>query len=141
MVRPFHTFDHPQYPTSMDTVVKLLGAEPIDWPLKTRCCGGSLTGTITDVGQSLVALLLKEARARGAEEALAPGPEAFPAPQVHTERQSKSESSEGREGGEFFGSREVATRAHGKFTALTLDSAGGDFRVFSTNRALVVGGG
>jgi heterodisulfide reductase subunit B2 len=67
VVRPFHTFDHPQYPTSMDTLVKMLGAEPIDWPLKTRCCGGSLTGTIQEAGFRLNRALLKEATKRGAD--------------------------------------------------------------------------
>jgi heterodisulfide reductase subunit B len=39
----------------------------VDWPLKTRCCGGSLTGTIQEAGLRLNRLLLKEAEKRGAD--------------------------------------------------------------------------
>jgi heterodisulfide reductase subunit B2 len=67
MVRPFKTFDHSHYPETMDRLVKALGAEPVDWPLKTRCCGGSLTGTIQEAGLRLNRLLLKEAQKRGAD--------------------------------------------------------------------------
>ena len=67
MVRPFKTFDHSHYPETMDRLVKVLGAEPVDWPLKTRCCGGSLTGTIQEAGLRLNRLLLKEAEKRGAD--------------------------------------------------------------------------
>ncbi len=66
-VRPFATYDHPQYPETMDKLVKVLGAEPIDWPLKARCCGGSLTGTIQEAGLRLNRALLKEAKRRGAD--------------------------------------------------------------------------
>ena len=67
IVRPFATFDHPHYPTSMDRLVTAIGAEPVDWPLKTRCCGGSLTGTIQEAGLRLSRALLKEAEKRGAD--------------------------------------------------------------------------
>jgi heterodisulfide reductase subunit B len=50
----------------MDRLLKALGAEVIEWPLKTRCCGGSLTGTIRDVGMRLSFNVLKEAKRRGA---------------------------------------------------------------------------
>lgn len=67
VVRPFKTFDHSHYPETMDRLVKALGAEPVDWPLKTRCCGGSLTGTIQEAGLRLNRLLLKEAEKREAD--------------------------------------------------------------------------
>ncbi|MBI4558572.1 MAG: CoB--CoM heterodisulfide reductase iron-sulfur subunit B family protein [Candidatus Hydrogenedentes bacterium] len=67
LVRPYAEFDDPHHPTTMDRLMRVLGAEPIDWPLKTRCCGGSLTGTIQDVGLRLNYLLLKEAKRRGAD--------------------------------------------------------------------------
>jgi heterodisulfide reductase subunit B2 len=67
MVRPFKTFDHSHYPTTMDRLVQALGAEPVEWPLKTRCCGGSLTGTIQEAGLRLNRLLLKEAQKRDAD--------------------------------------------------------------------------
>jgi len=67
IVRPFSTFDHPQYPTTMDTLVGAVGATPVDWPLKTRCCGGSLTGTIQEAGLRLNRALLREAQKRNVD--------------------------------------------------------------------------
>lgn len=67
IVRPFATFDSQWNPTTMDRLVEALGATPVDWPLKTKCCGGALTGTIREVGLRLGQLLLKEARKRGAD--------------------------------------------------------------------------
>lgn len=66
LVRPYHEFDHPIYPTTMDRLLEALGAEVVDYPLKTRCCGGSLTGTIENVGLRLNQILLNEAQKRGA---------------------------------------------------------------------------
>jgi heterodisulfide reductase subunit B len=43
------------------------GNGPVDWPLKTRCCGGSLTGTVEEVGLRLAYILLREAKQRGAD--------------------------------------------------------------------------
>lgn len=67
IVRPFPTFDPAYNPTSMDRIAAALGATPVNWPLKTRCCGGTLTGTIPDVGLRLNRILLKEAKRRGAD--------------------------------------------------------------------------
>ena len=66
VVRPFETFDHAAYPVTMDRLVTALGGKSIDWPMKARCCGGSLTGTIQEAGLRLNRALLKEATARGA---------------------------------------------------------------------------
>jgi heterodisulfide reductase subunit B2 len=67
VVRPFSTFDDQRNPMSMDRLLKAAGAEVIDWSLKERCCGGTLTGTIEEAGLRLSFILLKEARKRGAE--------------------------------------------------------------------------
>ncbi len=67
LVRPYSTFDSNYCPTTMDRLVTALGAEPLDWPLKTRCCGATLAGTIQGVGIRLSYLILKEAKKRGAE--------------------------------------------------------------------------
>jgi heterodisulfide reductase subunit B len=67
LVRPYATFDDPYNPTSMDRLVQALGAETVDWGLKTRCCGGTLSGTIQGVGLRLGYLLLKEAHRKGGE--------------------------------------------------------------------------
>ncbi|MFH2035233.1 MAG: CoB--CoM heterodisulfide reductase iron-sulfur subunit B family protein [Candidatus Zixiibacteriota bacterium] len=67
IVRPYADFDDQENPTSMNQLAQALGAETVDWPLKTRCCGGSLTGTVQDVGQRLSYILLREAIGRGAD--------------------------------------------------------------------------
>ncbi len=67
IVRPYSTFDDQNFPTSMDRLFEALGATVVEYPLKTRCCGGSLTGTIPEVGQRVAYLLLREAKKRGAD--------------------------------------------------------------------------
>lgn len=73
LVRPFATFDDPHDPTSMDRLVRAVGAEPIGWPLKTRCCGascycgGAVAGTMPDATMQLSYALLREATERGAD--------------------------------------------------------------------------
>lgn len=67
VVRPYATFDEAWNPTTMDRLLAALGAEVIPYPLKTKCCGGSLTGTVPEAGLRLSYILLKEAVRRGAD--------------------------------------------------------------------------
>jgi len=67
IVRPYKSFDDPLNPCTMDQLVEALGATVVDWPLRTRCCGGTLSGTVPEVGQWLPFILLQEACKRGAE--------------------------------------------------------------------------
>lgn len=67
IVRPYASFDDAQNPTTMDRLMEALGATVVRWPLKTKCCGGSLTGTIPEAGLRLVYILCKEALKRGAQ--------------------------------------------------------------------------
>jgi hypothetical protein len=67
LVRPYATFDDQYNPTTMDRLVETLGATVVRYPLKTKCCGGSLTGTVPEAGIRLVYILLNEARKRGAD--------------------------------------------------------------------------
>jgi len=66
VVRPYSTFDDQYNPVTMDKLIEAVGAECVSWPLKTRCCGGSLTGTLPEVGLRLAYILIKEAKKRGA---------------------------------------------------------------------------
>lgn len=66
-VRPITAFDDASDPVTMDQVVMALGATAVDWGMKLRCCGGSMTSTIPDVGLRLNFLLLKEAKAKQAD--------------------------------------------------------------------------
>jgi heterodisulfide reductase subunit B len=67
IVRPYATFDDPYNPTTMDRLMEALGATVVHYPLKTKCCGGSLTGTLPDAGLRLVYILISEAKRRGAD--------------------------------------------------------------------------
>jgi heterodisulfide reductase subunit B len=67
MVRPYATFDDQNNPTTMDRLLEALGATVVRYPLKTKCCGGSLTGTLPEAGLRLAYILLKEAHKRGAD--------------------------------------------------------------------------
>ena len=73
LVRPNAEFDDQRDPTSMDRLMTAIGAEPIDWPMKTRCCGGSCYGADPFSGptaQGALALshaILREAAGRGAD--------------------------------------------------------------------------
>lgn len=72
LVRPHATFDDQRNPTSMDRMMRAIGAEPIDWPSKVRCCGGSccggpLVGTIREAGLRLIHDLLVDAKRHGAD--------------------------------------------------------------------------
>lgn len=54
-------FDDPEYPTSMDKLLRVLGAQVVDFPLKTHCCGGHMTQISQDVALELIRRLLKNA--------------------------------------------------------------------------------
>jgi len=66
VVRPYGTFDDPLRPQTLDRLMTAIGAHVVDYPLKAHCCGGSLTGTMEEIGVRLNFLLLKEAKARSA---------------------------------------------------------------------------
>lgn len=67
IVRPYAPFDDPYNPMTMDQLVETLGGSPVPWSLKSRCCGGSLTGTVKEVGLRLSYILLREAQRLGAQ--------------------------------------------------------------------------
>jgi heterodisulfide reductase subunit B len=66
VVRPFATFDDQYNPITMDSLMEAMGADTVPWAVKTRCCGGSLMGTVPEIGQRLSYILLKEAQKHGA---------------------------------------------------------------------------
>lgn len=67
IVRPRLGFDHPEFPQSLDNLVASLGAEPVLFPLKSRCCGGSMILSDEVVALELVKKLLDSAVSNGAE--------------------------------------------------------------------------
>lgn len=54
-------------PMQMDDLMKRIGATPLDWGMKTECCGASLSITRTDIVGKLCGNILEDATMRGAE--------------------------------------------------------------------------
>ena len=67
VVRPRPSFDHPEFPQSLDKLVAGLGGEPVNFPLKSRCCGGSLIISEEALALDLIRRLLDSAVSNGAE--------------------------------------------------------------------------
>ncbi len=42
-------FDDAEHPTCMERLIRAAGAEPVEWPYKTECCGAGLSMTQSDV--------------------------------------------------------------------------------------------
>jgi heterodisulfide reductase subunit B len=61
IVRPENGFDNPEYPTSLDHLLRALGAEVVDYPLKAQCCGGHMTQVSDKVAYELIRRLLHNA--------------------------------------------------------------------------------
>ena len=60
-------FDDPENPVAMDNIMKALGAEVVDFPLKTECCGAAMGIPRRDISARLSARLLETARTYGAD--------------------------------------------------------------------------
>ena len=67
VVRPAPGFDHPESPQSLDRLIESLGTEATPFPLKARCCGGSLVISEEDLALGLIYKLLDSASSNGAE--------------------------------------------------------------------------
>ncbi len=61
------SFDDPENPQSLDRLLKVLGAEPIPYIDKVRCCGGVLIMKHEKVGLEMVRRLLVDAKQAGAD--------------------------------------------------------------------------
>lgn len=63
VVRPVRKtpFDNPEYPTSLDTLMRTLGAKVVDYPLKAQCCGGHMTQIKEHTALEIIRRLLKNA--------------------------------------------------------------------------------
>ena len=67
IVRPYPAVDEdPELPMAMEKLFSALGAEPVDYPPKVRCCGGMMVATFPEVAQELSDELTGWAREREA---------------------------------------------------------------------------
>jgi heterodisulfide reductase subunit B len=60
-------FDDPESPTIFEDFVRLIGATPIDFPLKVECCGSYLVVNSPDAAVEASYKILKNAQGNGAE--------------------------------------------------------------------------
>jgi heterodisulfide reductase subunit B len=60
-------WDDPEHPQSMDYILQLMGAQPMQWSYGVDCCGGSLTLNRADVVVHLVDILAQAAIEAGAD--------------------------------------------------------------------------
>jgi heterodisulfide reductase subunit B len=59
--------DRVEDPMQMDDLMKRIGATPLEWGMKTECCGASFSITRTDIVGKLCGTILEDATLRGAE--------------------------------------------------------------------------
>ena len=67
IVRPYGEADRDSTRCAWTNCCAAVGVPTVDYSLKTKCCGGSLTGTTHAVGVRLNYILLKEAARKGAQ--------------------------------------------------------------------------
>ncbi len=68
LVRPggYTRVDDPENPQLMDDLMRLCGAETVDWSYKTDCCGGSFSLTREELACEMMARIFKAAMECGA---------------------------------------------------------------------------
>ena len=62
VVRPIKGGDSTEYPMKMDNLLKWLGAEVVDYPVKAHCCGGHMTQISEPQAFELIRRLLQSAQ-------------------------------------------------------------------------------
>jgi len=67
LTRPENKFDSPENPKSLDDLISVLGAEPVKYYYKTKCCGGPILLTNEDLALQLAKDLLVMAKESGAD--------------------------------------------------------------------------
>jgi len=67
MLRPKMERENIESPEFLENLISATGAEAIDYPLKTSCCGGSLIATKNPIALAMVRNLLKCAADKGAD--------------------------------------------------------------------------
>ena len=59
-------FEDPEHPGAMDALLRAAGAEPVEWPFRTECCGAGLSVTEPKASGRLCRRLIEMARDAGA---------------------------------------------------------------------------
>lgn len=67
LTRPKSDFDHPERPTSLDSLIENLGFHAVDHSAKTICCGASLAVPYEKECSPLISRILKGSQMKGAD--------------------------------------------------------------------------
>lgn len=67
LTRPKGGIDSTENPSIMERFIEMLGAEPVEFGLKTRCCGGPIFVPEGDAASEMAHLILKAAKKAGAD--------------------------------------------------------------------------
>ncbi len=69
LIRPNNIlkFDRIEDPQSMDNIMRVIGAQPINWAFKTECCGAGLSVSKPEVIGKLSGRIISDATQRGAD--------------------------------------------------------------------------
>jgi heterodisulfide reductase subunit B len=69
LVRPAELcrFDDEEDPQSMDRLMALIGAEPVEWAYKTECCGAAQQMAVPKLAKPMIERIFENAAANGAD--------------------------------------------------------------------------
>lgn len=67
ITRPYGQFDDPEFPSSLERMISWVGAEPLESPLRTKCCGGMLMLTNEERVLTIIKRILESYVRLGAE--------------------------------------------------------------------------
>ncbi len=79
----------PEHPESLDKVIRAVGAEPVDYGGKVKCCGFPLILEKEDIALAMNGANLKEARDGGADAMVTPCPLCHMSLDIYQERAGK----------------------------------------------------
>lgn len=82
-----------EYPTAMERIMKTVGATPLDWSYKTRCCGATLSISKPAIALNLTGKILQNAKNVGADAIVV----ACPLCQINLDVRQQQISEEGGE--------------------------------------------
>lgn len=67
-------YDDPEYPTAMKKIIKAIGAEPVEYASRSKCCTGSLALSGPEITMSAVHPIIEDAVKAGADIIVTPCP-------------------------------------------------------------------
>jgi len=82
-------FDDPENPTSMEKVIRAVGAEPVDYAGKVKCCGFPIILEKENIALTMNGTNLKEAKDAGADAMVTPCPLCHMSLDIYQERAAR----------------------------------------------------